>query len=91
MLTKSIITTAKMFLMSLINMLGGIIPLPDWAGDTLNYLFSAVANGANLIKWIIPNETIYESILALAIGCFSVWVTSKIIGFCIRLYDLILV
>lgn len=91
MLSKAIIETAKLLLRQLVNLTGGIIPLPDWAQTGLNYILSAVANGANMLKWIIPNEYIYNSILAIAISLLTVWVVSKIVGFAIRLYDLLLV
>lgn len=90
-MSKWIIDRAVGLLKGFANLFGGIIPLPDWATIAINYLLSFVATAGNMLKWMIPNETIYNSLIAIALIYVGVWLTSKIIGFAIRLYDLILV
>lgn len=90
-MSKWIIDRAVGILKGLANIFGGIIPLPDWATTAINYLLSFVASAGDMLKWMIPNETIYNSLIAIALIYIGVWLSSKIIGFAIRLYDLILV
>lgn len=91
MLTKYIIDGAKVLLLQFCKMTGAIVPLPDWASTALNYLFNAIRSASGLITWIIPNETIYYSLVGIALGIVTAWLISKIVGFAIRLYDLLLV
>lgn len=91
MLTKTIIDGAKMLLLQFCKMTGAIVPLPDWTNTALNYLFNAIGSASGLVTWIIPNETIYYSLVGIALGITAAWLVSKIVGFAIRLYDLLLV
>lgn len=90
-MSKWIIDRAIDLLKGFANLFGGIIPLPEWATTAINYLLNTVAMAGNMLKWLIPNETIYNSLIAIALVYVGVWLTSKIVGFAIRLYDLILV
>lgn len=91
MISKGVINVAKVILRDLANMLGFIIPLPDWVDDGIGYLRLAVSDAASLLKWVIPNEGIYNWLLASAIIVFSAWLMSKLIGFVLKLYDIILI
>lgn len=91
LLSKTLINTAITLLKGLADLVGGIVPLPEWAETALGYLFNAISAGSGLLKWVIPNETIYNSLISIALIYIGVWLASKIIGFAIRLYDLILV
>lgn len=91
MLLNSVIGAAKGLLRALCNGIGGIIPLPEWASDSINYILNAVAMASNLLKWVCPNELVYNSLISMAIVIVSAWLVSKIIGVLLRLYDLILV
>lgn len=91
MISSAIISSAKFVLRGLADMLGFIIPLPDFVDSGIGYLRLAVSSASGMLKWVVPNESIYNWLLASALICFGGWLVSKIVGFCLKLYDILLI
>ncbi len=91
MISRWIVDAAKLCLHGFANWLGFIVPLPDWVSDATGYLYNACVDAGKLLKWMIPNETIYNWLLSTAIVLIGMWLVSKIVGIALKLYDTVLI